>query len=277
MPLGVRAVRVYSETSLSSTGGCVISRTRLVAFAAGALALAGAGVAAGWALDDGARDRSAVLARRLGDVSARASAAAAERDRIKADRDRLEAQIAAQSAPPKVCPQETISTAQAQLLARFTVEYPCGWHVLEDPLQSFAEDAGDRHGRMLDQIFFSVLPISRAPREGPLTDITLDTWYDDPNAEGDALPPFDDWLASAKRRFTSVAEATVRTRTGASIVRLSGSMTPFDRPQQAVLYVWEWTDGDGARRISEAFALEPGPILTRTLAALVRSFRVLGA
>ncbi len=211
------------------------------------------------------------------DVSALASAAAAERDRIKADRDRLEAQLAAQTAPPKVCPSETLSTASAQLLSGFTVEYPCGWHVLEDPLRSFTPDDGERHGRTLDQLFFSALPISKAPRDGPLAEITLDTWYDDPNAEGDALPPFAHWLAAARNRFTSWTGSTVKTRAGASIERLTGSMTLFDQPQQALLYVWEWTDREGARRISEAFALEPGPIVTRTLAALIRSFRVLGA
>jgi hypothetical protein len=209
------------------------------------------------------------------EVSVAASAAAAERDRVKADRDRLEASIAAQTAPPRVCPEDTVSTASAQLLSGFTVEYPCGWHVLEDSLDPFGE--GEHRGQMLDQLFFSALPISRAPREGPLTEITLDTWWDDPNVEGDALPPFSDWLANARKRFTSVTEAGVRTRAGARVVRLTGSMTVFEEPRTAVLYVWEWTDRDGVRRISEAFALEPGLIVTRTLAALIRSFRVLGA
>lgn len=253
-----------------------MTRIRLIA-AAAAVALLGGGIGVGWALNGGARDRAARAERRARAAAASASAAAAARDRIKADRDRLEAQLAAQSAPPKVCPEETISTGAAHLLVRFTVDYPCGWHLLEDPLQSFAADAGDRHGRMLDQLFFSASPISRAPREGPLTEISVDTWSDDPNVDGDALPPFADWLAAAKKRFSNVSESTVTTRSGRSVVRLNGSMTLFDRPQPAVLYVWEWTDAEGVRRISEAFALEPGPIITRTLAALVRSFRVLGA
>jgi hypothetical protein len=129
---------------------------------------------------------------------------------------------------------------------------------------------------MLDQLFLSALPISMAPREGPLTEITLDTWYDDPNIEGDALPTFSDWTAEAKKRFSSVSESSVTTRAGLRVVRLNGSMKPFDQPEPAVLYLWEWTDANGTRRISEAFALDPGPIVTRTLAALVRSFRVLG-
>ena len=188
----------------------------------------------------------------------------------------MEAQIAAQSAPPKVCPEETLSTANAQLLARFTVDYPCGWHILEDPLQSFAADTGERKGRMLDQLFLSALPISKAPRDGPLTEITLDTWYDDPNVEGDALPALSDWIATAKKRFSSVTETSAKTRAGLLVTKLDGAMTAFDRAQPAVLYVWEWTDANGVRRISEAFALEPGPIVTRTIAAMVRSFRVLG-
>jgi hypothetical protein len=54
-------------------------------------------------------------------------------------------------------------------------------------------------------------------------------------------------------------------------------MTLFDEPRPALLYVWEWTDPDGVRKISEAFALDPSRALTKTLEELVRSFRVLGS
>ena len=253
-----------------------MSRTRLALITLAGLGLAGAGIAAGWATGGAARDRAARLDRRVRALERAVSASAAERDRIKAERDRLEARLAAQTAPPKVCPEETLSTAKAQLLARFTVDYPCGWNVLEDPLQSFPQDP-KRKGLMLDQLFLSALPISVAPREGPVSEITLDTWYDDPNVEGDALPAFADWLSTAKKRFTSVSETTVRTAAGLGVVRLQGSMTLFDEPRPALLYVWEWADPDGARRISEAFSLDPGPIVTRTLASLIRSFRVLGS
>jgi hypothetical protein len=204
-----------------------------------------------------------------------ASAIESERDRIRAERDRLETRLAAQNTTPKACPSETLSTTDAHLVVGFAVDYPCGWSVLEEPMKTPAEPG--RAGLELDQLFFSALPISKAPRDGPLTEITVDTWYDDPNTEGDALPAFDPWEKEAQRRFTQVSNTSLTTRSGLAVARLTGTMTLFDEPRKASLYVWEWTDAFGVRKISEAFALDPSPALTRTLEELVRSFRVLGS
>jgi glutathione S-transferase len=247
-----------------------------VAPAAAGLALAAAVGVAGYVLGRSGHDRIGSLERRVERLQRNASALETERNRIRAERDRLEARLAAQNASPKACPDETLSTADAHLLVRFAVDYPCGWSVLEDPLQS-PTGAPEREGLMLDTVFFSALPISRAPREGPLAEITLDSWYDDPNKPGDALPKVEDWIASAQKRFTRVQRTTVRTRAGLVLTKLVGSMTLFDEPRPASLYVWEWTDQEGVRKISEAFALDPGAALTKTLEALVRSFRVLGS
>jgi len=216
-----------------------------------------------------------VLEQRVKRLERNASAIESERDRIRAERDRLETRLAAQNATPNACPSETLSTTDAHLVVNFAVDYPCGWSVLEEPLKKPAEP--DRAGLQIDQLFFSALPISKAPREGPLTEITLDSWYDDPDSEGDALSTFQAWETQAQHRFTQVTRATQTTRAGLAVSKLSGTMTLFDEPRPALLYVWEWTDQLGVRKISEAFALDPSPALTRTLEELVRSFRVLGS
>ena len=243
---------------------------------AAAVVLAAGAAAGGWAIGRSGHGRIGTLETRVSRVEREASALTAERDRIKAERDRLEEQLAAGNASPHACPNATLSTAQAQLVARFSVEYPCGWNVLEDPLQTPAADS-PRKGLTLDGLFFSALPISRAPRDAPIAEITVDTWYDDANVSGDALPSFANWLSEAKGRFTSVTQTTVRTAAGMTVTKLSGSMTLFDQPRPALLYVWTWNDPDGVRKISEAFALDPGPAVTKTIGALVRSFRLLGA
>jgi hypothetical protein len=235
-----------------------------------------AGGGAGYVIGHAGHDRIAVLERRVRTLERNSSAIESERNRIRAERDRLEARLAAQNATPKACPNETVSTADAHLIVRFAVDYPCGWSVLEDPLQA-PKGAPEREGLMLDSIFFSALPISRAPREGPLTEVTLDSWYDDPNAEGDALPALEKWIESAENRFTDVQRSTLATLGGVVLTKLAGSMRLFDEPRQATLYVWEWTDPDGIRKISEAFALDPSRTLMKTLETLVRSFRVLGS
>lgn len=241
-----------------------------------ALALAVVAAVAGFLVGRSGHDRIAVLERRVRTLERNSSAIEAERNRIRAERDRLEARLAAQNATPKACPDDTLSTADAHLVVRFAVDYPCGWSVLEDPLQT-PKGSPDREGLMLDEVFFSALPISRAPREGPLADITLDSWYDDVDKEGDALPTLDAWIAQADKRFTQATRSTVKTRGGLTITKLAGSMTLFDEPRPALLYVWEWTGSDGLRRISEAFALDPGKELTKALETLVQSFRVLGS
>jgi hypothetical protein len=248
-----------------------IGRKRMITLGAGALAVAAAGALGGWAFARSDRDRIPALERRLRSLEAASNAA--ERDRIKAERDRLEAQIAAANQPARACAKETVSTSPDFLLALFTVEYPCGWNLLEQPLQSSADPAG----LQVDHLFLGAGPISLAPRDGPLTEITLSTWYDDPNVEGDALPSLDQWKTMARGRFRDVKESSLTTRSGIPVSKLAGTMVPFDEPRPALLYVWEFTDRSGARRICEAFALDPSRTVSQTIEALVRSFRPLGA
>ena len=253
-----------------------IASKRVARLASAGLAIAVAAAAGGYLVGHSGHDRIGTLERRIARLERNAKAIEAERNRIRAERDRLENRLAAQNASPKACPDETLSTADAHLIVRFAVDYPCGWNVLEDPLQT-PTGAPEREGLMLDSLFFSALPISRAPRDGPLTEITLDTWYDDANAQGDALPTIEKWIEDAQKRFTQSTRSTLKTRGGLIVTKLTGSMTLFDEPRPATLYVWEWTDPQGIRKISEAFALDPSTTLTKTLEALVRSFRVLGS
>ena len=265
------------DTSGSSRVDTVsrIARTRIVALTAALAAVAVASAYGGWRAGRAGTDRVAVLERRVGTLRSNASALAAERDRLKADRDRLERQLAASDRPPAACPKATVSTLEANLLARYIVEYPCGWSVLEEPLQR-PEQGSPRAGLVVDHLFLSAFPISKTPREGPLTEITLDGWYDDTSVEGDALPSFEDWTAEARTRFTDVDERSLRTRSGIAVLKLDGSMTAFDEPRPALLYLWEHTDTDGVRRIYEAFAFDPGREVRSAIEALVLSFRVPG-
>ncbi len=238
-------------------------------------ALAAASAFGGWKVGRSGLDRVGVLEGRVRALSSTAAAATAERDRLKADRDRLEAQLAAIDSTPAACPDATISTLDANLFVRFIVEYPCGWSVLEEPLQR-PEEGSPRAGLVVDHLFFSAFPISKIPREGPLTEITLDGWYDDATVEGDALPAFDAWTAEARTRFTQVSASTITTRSGITVLRLDGAIAAFDEARPALLYVWEDTDADGLRRIYEAFSLDPSKTVRRTIEALVRSFRLPG-
>jgi len=265
-----------STLDADANGEARIVSKRAAALIAGGIAVAAAASGVGFIAGRQGHERIGVLERRVNTLERNASAIEAERDRIRAERDRLEARLAAQTATPKACPADTLSTADAHLLVRYAVDYPCGWSVLEEPLQTPKDEPG-RAGLSLDALFFSALPISKAPRDGPLTEIGLDSWSDDPSVDGDALPAFDAWLAEAHGRFTQSTRSTVATRAGLAVTKLAGSMTLFEEPRPAVLYVWEWTDPDGVREISEAFALDPSRGVTRTIERLVRSFRVLGS
>ncbi|MGH2784644.1 MAG: hypothetical protein ACRDJ1_05250 [Actinomycetota bacterium] len=238
------------------------------------MALAAAAGYGGWRTGREDLDRVASLERRVRSLESAASALTSEKDRLKADRDRLETLLAGADSPPAACPNATVSTLGAPLSAPFIVEYPCGWSVLEHPAQVPPAES-PRYGLSVDHLFFSPFPISLQPSGGPLAEITLDAWYDEPAIEGD-LPPIADWLAEARARFTSPAEHGLKTGSGLPVVRLQGEIVVSDQARPALLYVWEHTDSDGVRRIYEAFALEPSRTVTTTIEAVVRSFRFPG-
>src|SRR6266536_3358486 len=127
----IRPVRLHSQpTARGAEGEAGIAGKRLTAFVAGGIALAVVAGIGGFAAGRNGHDKIAVLERRSRTLRTNTAAIAAERDRIRAERDRLETRLAAQNATPKACPPETLSTAQAQLFVRFSVDYPCGWSVL---------------------------------------------------------------------------------------------------------------------------------------------------
>jgi hypothetical protein len=237
-------------------------------------ALASASAYGGWTAGRSGLDRVSVLERRVRALESAAATASGERDRMKADRDRLEAQLAAIDATPAACPQATVSTLDVSLWVKFIVEYPCGWHVFEQPMQAPPETS-PRFGLIVDHLFFSPFPISMQPAELQPAEILLDGWYDD-TSSGGSLPAFKDWVAEARTRFTTVTEKGFKTRSGIGVLRLEGEIDAFDQPRPAILCLWEHTDTDGVRRIYEAFALEPSGTVTKTIDALVRSFRFPG-
>ena len=130
--------------------------------AASGIALAAVAAFGGYSAGRSGHGRIAVLEQRVKRLERNASANESERNRLRAERDRLETRLAAQNATPKACPSETLSTSDAHLIVNFAVDYPCAWNVLEDPLQKPSE--AERAGLQLDQLFFSALPISKAPR-----------------------------------------------------------------------------------------------------------------
>lgn len=239
-----------------------------------AIALAGGAGAGGWVIGRSASGDDPMLERRVSALSSSLRRTAAERDRLRGERDRLEQQLAA-TGSPLPCPGEFLRSGDAGLLAPFSVDYPCGWSVLEEPLQTPGDPS--RKGLQVDNLFFNAAPISKAPREGPLTQIEIDAWYDDRNQEGDALPSAADWIAELKSRFGRVRQTTVRTEAGIAVVRLAGTMVLLDEPVEATFYVWEFTDAQALRRIVEAYAFSPSPSIEAVLDRMVRSFRAKGA
>ena len=245
----------------------------MIGLAAAALALAAAGFYGGWRSGRSDLDRVGTLERRVRALELTAGTLGSEKDRLKADRDRLETLLAAADTPPAACPNATVSTLDAPLAVRFIVEYPCGWSVLEHPGQ--VPPAGSpRAGLVVDHLFFSPFPISLQPRSGTLAEITLDAWSDDPALDGD-LPTLEEWLTEARGRFSEKTENPASTRSGIPVLRIEGMIVGEGDAREAVLFVWEHTD-DGVRRIYEAFALEPSRTVTTTIGSLVASFRFPG-
>lgn len=246
---------------------------RPLAAAALGLLLLGAGVVAGV--------RSADESERIGRLEASASALASragllqeERNRLRAERNTLEARLAAGDDPPAVCPQEFVSTADGELLPSFSVDYRCGWSVLYDPRSQ--QSVEDRPGLRVEVVLFSRLPISLVPRTTPPADVEVGDWTDNPADAEDKLPPLEQWLEDERKRFAAAPrEDRVEVGGGGTAHRLSGTVEFAGEPTPVTVLLWEYEDAaSGARHILRAFAVAPSAETTEALDRLVRSFSV---
>lgn len=240
------------------------SRTllRAAALVAG-LSLFTAGILGGALLADDGTEVEA-MQRSAGSLRARYEQTRAQRDKLRAERNQLEARLAAEKAPP-VCPRPFVSTAE--LIGPYTVDYPCGWHVVEQPL-----DGGqDRPGLRPDVVLFSRLPISLGPRHGPAADLEMTDWTDDPSDEEDALQPVAAWVAEERARFRTVKEERIEAGP-VPAVRLAGTYE-LEEPTDAVVILWEYADRSGTRHVVRVFSLAPSGEVRAALDRLVRSFQ----
>lgn len=198
----------------------------------------------------------------------------ADFDRIRAERDQLEARLAAEE-EPAVCASPTLATGDANLTPFFTVDYPCGWHVLWEPLRRTAEKG--REGLLVDSLFLGRLPINRTPGGGPLTDVELADWYDDPDNDTDQLPMLEEWLAEERATLSSIeSERTFETADGLPATQIRGTIDSFGKPFPVIVYVWEYEDRiNRDRHIVRVFSLDPPSEVREALHALVTSFEVL--
>lgn len=213
-------------------------------------------------------DREEILALQESatDLRIRYEQVAAQRDRLRAERNALEARLAAQKAPA-VCPRPFVSTAE--LVAEFTVDYPCGWHVALQPLTGDAH--AERPGIHPTIAFFSRLPISLAPKPTPPGDIEVADWTDDAGDEQDALQPLAVWVEEERARFSTVKQDAVEAGPLPG-VRLSGTLA-IEEPTDAVVTLWEYTDRGGVRHVMRLFSLAPSPEVREAIDRMVRSFR----
>ncbi|HVL32256.1 MAG TPA: hypothetical protein VM600_01595 [Actinomycetota bacterium] len=212
----------------------------------------------------------AALERARTGATARAERLLLERQRLRSERDRLEARLAAQRAPA-ICPQQFVSTADSRLLPLFELEYPCGWHVLFDPRSSFSDEG--RTGIRASIVLLSRLPISFAPRGGPPADIEVADWTDDPDTDGDDLPELTAWLDEERDRFTKRAEQRI-TAGGFNGHRLSGTIDNAGVPTDATVVLWEFPARDGTRHVVRVYSQAPSSEVLRALARLIASFRL---
>lgn len=212
------------------------------------------------------RPNDAVLAQ----ATEKAARLEAERNRLRQERNQLEARLAAGNGP-QACPDEFVSTGT--LLRLYSVDYPCAWHVLFDPTAPVT--AEDRPGLRAEVLLVSGLPISLAPGGGPAGDLELVDWTDDPNDDQDALPPLTEWLDEERARFTTLqSDDQFEAGDGLTVHRLVGVQEIFDEPSTVHVLLWRYDDAiGGTRHIARAFALEPSARAATALERLARSFR----
>lgn len=212
-----------------------------------------------------ARERIAVLEGRVARLEQ-------ERDRVRHERNLLEARLAAGEAPP-VCPAEYVSTGA--LLPWFAVDLPCGWHALYDPTSPVG--AEDRPGLHAEVLVLARLPISLAPRSGPVGDFELADWTDAADDDLDALPPLATWVEEERALFSAIqTDDRFEGGDGVTVHRLIGTQVLLDEPQTVHVLLWRYRDAlSRARHVVRAFALAPSPRAADAVERLARSFRIL--
>ena len=249
------------------------SLTLGVAVGSALMMAAGIGAVLGLTASDDP-DAIARLEASVAALDARAERAEGERARLRAERNRLETQLAAEEAPP-VCPRPFVSTAETGLMPFFSVEYPCGWHVLHDARAGADDDRTD--ARLITLSLFSQLPLSLSPRDGAIADIELADWTDDPGIEGDALGALPDWLADERARYAAEpAEERFEAGSGITVHHLAGAQEVFESTVEIDVLLWEYVDAfTGARHIVRMASAEPGARVRAALDRMARSFVVL--
>jgi hypothetical protein len=241
----------------------------VIGLAALFMVAAGVGALTGITSADDAREVARLHAENES-LTSRATRAETDEARLRAERNRLEAQIAA-GAPPPVCPEPRVSSGD--LFAYFTVEYPCGWSVVAH-VGGMTDDAS-RAGMTADLSLFSQLPVSLA-REGPIADMELAEWSDDPAGGGEGLRTIDEWIAEERARFVSKpVERRFEIGGGITVTRLSGTEATAGQDHVVEVYLWEYVDAfTGARHVMRALAVDPGARARAALDRLVRSFEI---
>jgi hypothetical protein len=236
-------------------------------------ALAGGLVLGAGRVDEARRETASVRASASA-VASQAAVVRGERNRLRAERNQLEARLAAGKVPA-LCPQPYVSTGTAGLDPLFAVDYPCGWHVLRDARPGDTADP-NRPGLRVEVTFFSRLPISFAPKTGPLADIELQNWADDPASDGDELPTIDRWVSEEKALFAAGFKSTrFAGGSGIEVRQIAGTQTINEEPTPVSVLVWEFDDTlTGARHIVRVFSVASGDKTREALVRMARSFSI---
>lgn len=244
---------------------------RAIAWTGLAVAVLAAGAALGILVGEEG-DRVGVLEREAAALREANAALQAERDRLRIERDEFEARLAAARAPA-VCPQDEVSTADADLLATFEVLYPCGWHVV---LRA-AERTPQREGLVADIVLFSRLPIALAPGPRPPADVELADWSDDAADERDALEPIARWLDDERETFAGVtSDEPVEVGDGIEGRRIAGTIRVGGEETDVIAVLWEYTDAlAGGRHVVRLVTISPSARVRSAVARMVRTFRPL--
>lgn len=238
------------------------------------IALVVASAAAGIAVErlrSDADRRIEALTARVDELTDQSNLLQADRDRLRAERNRLEARLAARDAPA-ICPTRYVSTAEADLPAPFTVDYPCSWHVVQDLVERI--DAPEREDLQVAITLFGQFPIALIPSDGALAEIELADWS--ARGESGRPPSLEEWIAEERAAFAGeVEESRFEGGAGATITRLAGVRPVLDTPVRFRILIWEYVDPlTGARHILQATARAPTRTTIDAMDRMARSFEV---